>query len=278
MTEPRPEPAAVDSDGLPVVDPNFKANQKEIGIAFFSGESVVEPKMHAADPGWFRDLSAKIPGLLVESAGGVCPFQSEGTLQGMPYYFRYRSGYVSLTTMEPLSDDVDEVDTLCPLYVAGTEFGEPLDGYLNRQQFVDLMLALVPQLEPAAFLWEFEGVEVKVEDLANPAPEDWEAALVRQKRPRRRERPSARPAPRAERNPPEFRFTATDTPHVYRARGVTPAEAYENLFTISGYLLSHGWSEEAQRTNNATKAIDPTPLNHDYRAFPYPRPTFEVRP
>lgn len=276
MTDPTPQQPvgapALDADGLPVPDPEFDAKHKAAFMAYFSGDTTVEPKMNATDPGRWRDLSARIPGLIVESAGGVCPFQSEGTLHGLPYYFRYRSGYAGLSLMEPATDG-DEVDLLCPLYAAGTEFGEPLDGYLDRDQFVSLMLLLVPQLEPAAFLWEFEGVEVIVEDLANPTD-----GPRRSSRPRRGEGPSSRPTPRAERNPPEFRFTATDVPQVYRARGNTPAEAYEQLHAVSGYLLDHGWSEEAQRTNNTAKAINPNPINTDDRAFPYPRPVFETYP
>lgn len=260
---------AGDAAGLPVPDPDFEAKRKAALIAYFAGETTVEPKMHATDPGWFRDLSARISGLLVESAGGVLPFQSEGTLHGLPYYFRYRGGYASLTVMAAPAAG-EEADLLCPLYAAGTDYGDDYAGSLSREEFYSLMLTLVPQLTEAAFLWEFQGVKVTIEDLSNPKPESLDVLVER------RHQPVSGSAP--ERNPPDLRFTATDAPEVYRARGVTPADAYARLRETSQWLVSKGWSEDAQRANAAAKAIDPTPVNTDTRTFPYPRPVFEVLP
>ena len=45
-------------------------------------------------------------GLVIESVGGYCPCQAEGTMNGNPFYFRARHGYWTLCVVEPGSDPV----------------------------------------------------------------------------------------------------------------------------------------------------------------------------
>lgn len=246
LTGTSPEAAdavALDPEGLPIPDPDFEAKQKAKVMAFFTGETDDEPVLHATDPGRWRDLSARVPGLLVTSAGGACPFQSEGTLHGYPYYFRYRSGWVSLELRHPQTEEHSSEH----LYSAGMEYGDDLAGWLDRDEFITLLTTLVPQLQRAPYLWEFAGVAVEVENVA------------------------------ADGEPVNLRFTHTDTPETYRAWGHTPQAAYERLHEPSPWLVEHGWSIEAQAEHNRLKAIDPTPLNADTRDFPTLEPVFEVR-
>ena len=93
-----------------------------------------------------RPLILAIPGLLVDTAGGAFPFQAEGTLHGMPFYFRYRSGHATLKLSTP---DQDEVSFFAPLYLAGQSFGEDMDGSLTFPQFRALFADLVGQLARA---------------------------------------------------------------------------------------------------------------------------------
>lgn len=262
----------LDEQGLPVPDPNFEAKQKAAMLAYFNAsspdgyaaEDFDEPNMYATDPGWFRDLSARIPGLLVHSAGGMVPFQSEGTLHGFPYYFRYRHGYAQLRVMDPAVNE-DEATLFEHLYSTGMEYGDKYDGALDRDEFCHLMLTLVPQLERGPYQWSFAGVRVDVVDDANPRPATfttWDEELAYL---------------RSEKNPPQIRYVATTTPEVYKAWGTTPAEAYERLHEVSEWLVEKGISAEDQQTHDRLKAIDPTPLNTDERVFPDPEPVFTVR-
>ena len=254
-------------DGLPVPDPDFTAKQKAAMMAYFTGDTDVEPVLFATDPGNFRDLSAKIPGLIVTSAGGACPFQSDGTLFGFPFYFRYRHGFAELEIRAPDTNALSSEH----LYRAGIGYGDEYGGVLGRSEFCDLMIQLVPALERAPYLWEFQGVKIKIEDVANPDPlREWEEDILDPEAAETR-------VPR-EPQPMDLRCTATGEPEVYRTWGATPAEAYARLHQPSQYLVSEGWSADMQAEQNRLKAIDPTPLNTDTRAFPVPEPVFEVKP
>lgn len=269
----------LDEQGLPVPDPDFEAKQDAKIHAWFdaaaAGEDYAddEPVMYATDPGWFRDLSERIPGLLVHSAGGMLPFQSEGTLHGFPYYFRYRHGYAQLRVMDPNVNE-DEATLFEHLYSAGMDYGDEYGGILDRDEFCTLMITLVPQLERGAFLWEFVGIKVNVEDIANePGPSIDEQILNRHDK----NWAAEQKARRERRKPPILRFTATDEPMTYQSWGTTPTEAYARLHEPSQWLVEKGWSVEDQRTNDRLKAIDPIPVNEDTRVFPDPEPVFTVR-
>ncbi|MGV8847693.1 hypothetical protein [Tessaracoccus sp.] len=104
-----------------------------------------------------RPLTRAIPGLTLDTAGGACPFQAEGTLHGLPFYFRYRSAHATLSLCAP---DAEEFDYFAPLYLAGMDFGEEYDGFLSDEQFQGLFADLVRQLVRAPRLWEFTGAQV----------------------------------------------------------------------------------------------------------------------
>lgn len=98
-------------------------------------------------------LEFRFPALEITQAGGVCPFQAEGTLHGMAFYFRYRHGYAELRIPS-------RQGWFKPLYCAGAEFGTSEDqGWLDGPEFVEVMSQLIPRLERARIFWEFPGVE-----------------------------------------------------------------------------------------------------------------------
>lgn len=99
-------------------------------------------------------LEYRHPGVLsIDWAGGACPFQAEGTLHGLPFYFRFRGGYAQLRVEN--GDD----NWYQPLYSAGAEHGHPLDGWLDGPEFVELMTRLIGELERAPIYWEFPGIQ-----------------------------------------------------------------------------------------------------------------------
>lgn len=116
--------------------------------SLFSELAEFELRTHIEVP-TLRRLQARIPGLVIATAQGVAPFTSEGSLHGLPYYFRYRGGHASLR----LGDDLT-----APLYSAEVNYGHHLDGSLEDDEFFRLMILLVSQLRRAPRLWEFVGV------------------------------------------------------------------------------------------------------------------------
>lgn len=102
-------------------------------------------------------LEFRFPELEITQAGGMCPFQAEGTLHGVPFYFRFRHNWAELRI---LSDGGSDAGWFKPLYAAGCEHGENEDqGWLDGPDFVELMTRLIGELERAPILWEFPGVE-----------------------------------------------------------------------------------------------------------------------
>lgn len=103
-----------------------------------------------------NELQVQFPFLQIGWAGGICPFQSEGTMHGLPYYFRYRGGNASLRV------GVEDGEMwFKPLYSAQTSFGHPLDGFLSPEEFRQLLTQLIGELERSEIYWEFPGIEPK---------------------------------------------------------------------------------------------------------------------
>ncbi|MFS0885231.1 hypothetical protein [Aeromicrobium sp. 179-A 4D2 NHS] len=180
---------------IPVPDPDFEAKRKAAFESYFEKTNAIaeavkeeaaaeerevgpldalfaiadardndddEPNLHMTDPGRWAALSAAIPGLLVESAGGACPYQSEGTIKGYPYYFRYRSGHASLKIGMPGTKPYGW-DTV--LWDASKQHGDDYDGFLEPEEFANLMIELVPQLERAPRWWRVPGNKVRFREV-----------------------------------------------------------------------------------------------------------------
>ncbi len=100
------------------------------------------------------ELLKRAPGIRVHSFGGNVPFQAEGTWYGYWYYFRYRSGYVTLAIA-----DTPEGTTLKPLWKKGINYGGEYDGSLNKEEFVTLFCQLAQTMEKSPFFYIFETPE-----------------------------------------------------------------------------------------------------------------------
>ena len=96
-----------------------------------------------------RDLHARVPGLTVGQAGGLLPFQSEGTWHGHPYYFRYRGGTASLRVGGP-----DVVSS--PLWNATVLYGHAQAGCLDMDEFTYLFCVLGRKLQQAEYRYTFD--------------------------------------------------------------------------------------------------------------------------
>lgn len=101
-------------------------------------------------------LEESVPGLVFTSYVGVHPVQAEGTLHSMPFYFRHRSGPATLNLGEP--DGPPPYGGKDSLY--SSSYDGSLDSY-RTEDFVLMFRELVKSLERSAWIWTFEGAEVK---------------------------------------------------------------------------------------------------------------------
>lgn len=120
--------------------------------AYIESDGEIDFDIYAQDPNEWAELSEIIPGLIVSSAGGICPFQSEGLLHGLPYYLKERGGWISLRVGQTEGNAFSDV-----LYAAGMEYKE----FADISYFEDMLIKLVPLLKPASFRWEFEAKKLE---------------------------------------------------------------------------------------------------------------------
>lgn len=89
-----------------------------------------------------RPLYAHVPGLLIDYAGGAVPFQAYGTWEGHDFYFRYRHGHASLSV-----GGNDAVKA--PRWSAAANYGDPMSGFLDMDEFIFLFGFLGNRLKTA---------------------------------------------------------------------------------------------------------------------------------
>lgn len=109
---------------------------------------IIQDAAHRRD---FAELYARVPGLHITSAGGVAPYQVEGTWLGYAFYFRFRGGSATLT----IARKDDELFSR-PLWSAATSHGDDWSGWLNRKEFTSLFCELAGKLGKAWFRFEFQ--------------------------------------------------------------------------------------------------------------------------
>lgn len=178
-------------------------------------------------------LTEYIPGIVISSAGGLVPFEAFGLLHGHPFYFRVRHDVARLNVA---AEDGDPVSSRDVLYTASVE----CDSWKAKENFVPLLMKLVPALDVAPFLWEFECSKVQWANDGNKS------------------------------------YTVTDEKDVRVGWGYTCEEGYKAAAEPSEYLLSAGWSVEFQRKLWDDQKVDRVPSNKDERKFPAVKPDFRV--
>lgn len=204
--------------------------------AWMNSDGEIPFDMYARDPketAWFREY---IPGLIVSSAGGLLPFQAEGLLHGLPFYFRNRHETSTLRVGEADGGTPFVNDTLYIASIEGT--------VMNGDDFFKAMLKLVPMLEVAPFLWEFSGLK--------PIFAKEEEGL------------------------PKWSYSFDGIREKVHGWGQTATEGFAQTRVTSAYLESHGFSAQEQDDYWVAREIDPTPLNEDARVFPEVAPNFVV--
>lgn len=102
----------------------------------------------------FRKLFSMVPSLDLVNAGGMCPFQADGYIEGLPFYFRFRHDMAHLRVADKIENIFDK-----PLYESMQEYGDGsgYSGYLTEDEFADVFVNLLRNLQRAPITWTFEG-------------------------------------------------------------------------------------------------------------------------
>lgn len=124
-------------------------------LAYLESDGEIEFDLYAQDPDDWAPLVAHIPGLVISSAGGFVPFQAEGLLHGLPFYFRERHDQASLQVGQADGDAFTDF-----LFYAAMDS----DDFRGMEDFPRYLIALVQKLERAPMLWKFPARKLKYED------------------------------------------------------------------------------------------------------------------
>lgn len=90
------------------------------------------------DWAWVQEF---VPELIIYSAGGQMPFQAEGFIQGLPFYFRTEDGYASLRVSDSKSTLFPPVDALYSSHMDIDNKG------LTGSEWVSYLFTLIEKLE-----------------------------------------------------------------------------------------------------------------------------------
>ena len=131
-----------------------------------------------------EEIYARVPGLHIESSGGSCPFQADGTWgEGYGWYFRYRHGYAQLRVgwEESNEEEYQYGYMVNPHWTAGYEYSQEDDGVLTMPEFTKLFCLLASQLKSEPYAYEFAQINSKDND-KHPMPaiiRSWSAKQAR---------------------------------------------------------------------------------------------------
>ena len=193
--------------------------------------------LYAQNPNNWEWASEIIPGLIISSAGGMFPFQAEGLLQGLPFYYREEYGYASIR----VGEENGPVPYLDSNYIANIG-GIP--GESRGEYFIHTISLLVPKLEKAPFYWKFKARKLEFTDdpknkLGFVVTNEYDYVGA-------------------------WGFTAEEA---YKKTALPNERLSER---------SSAFSAERQKEMWIAKEVDPTPMNQDNRVFPNPEPHFFV--
>lgn len=192
--------------------------------------------LYAQDPEDWKELQQLIPGIVITSAGGIIPFQAEGTLHGYPFYYRDRHGSATLYVGE-----ADGETPYLPSYALWSAHVDTPE-FAGGENFIKNLYHLVPALEHGKFLYKFAARKPTWEEGTGV----WRYTLSDEK---------------------------IDEVVGW---GSTPEEAYESAAQPSAYLAEKDFTPEAQNELWVAQDVERTPLNEDLRVYPNPEPVFRV--
>lgn len=202
-----------------------------------SGDSNTQFDIYSQDPNEWAWLEAFIPGIQVTSAGGLIPFQAEGTLHGHPFYYRERGGEASL--------NVGDLNGGKP-YIGDKALwsaSEEVEEFRSGPEWIVTLIRLVDTLDRSPFRYEFLGKEVNITGGKNNIE-----GLV-----------------------------TSEREQLYSGWGFSAEEAFAAAHETSKYLLEYlEWEEEFAAAVRRMRNLSPVPVNQDTRDYPEDTPDFRV--
>ncbi len=204
--------------------------------AWIESNGEIEFDMYAQELDRWSWLQDFIPTIVISSAGGIAPFQAEGLLQGLPFYYRDRHGYATLSVAGDPDGEKPYLGEKT-YYQAGIDTEE----FQGGEHFIKNLMKLVPQLKPTPYPYSFLGKKLnftKDEGLNYTVSE-----------------------------------TETET---WPGWGFTAEEAYAALQEPNEYLLSRGYSREKLVQMVKDQEFSPIPVSPDPRVYPEILPNFTV--
>lgn len=181
-------------------------------------------------------VSEFIPGLNIASYGGIVPFQAEGLIHNLPFYYRDRGSTITLKVNHEGADNAYGSNAL---YNASAE---AFDGSDMGMNWLSVFFNLMERLDKSPYLYEFEAKTIRYKEKNNLS-----TAYV----------------------------VDGHEDRVY-GWGYSAAEAYESTKEISSFLTFSGFTEEIQKLHWELQDINPIPVNEDDRIYPDPEPSFTV--
>lgn len=205
------------------------------------GDTTIPFDLHAQDIDDYTFMKRYIPTLIVSSAGGLCPFQAEGYMFDLAFYYRERHGWAELRLAHTHNECYGGGEAL---YAASTEVPEFRDS--RTGEWLQTLLHLVPQLERSPFLYQFPCKKVVQEQ---------EGGVWR----------------------PDHDDPYTS---IISSWGDTLEEAWNEMHTFheSWGMSSAGMSRAEQESLHEARlaTVLPEPVETDNRIFPDPEPVFEI--
>jgi hypothetical protein len=219
----------------------FEQHLEKAFQEWIASDSELRFDMYAQDLADSKPLQELIPSLVVTSAGGICPFQAEGMLFGLSFYYRERGGWASLRLGQKAEDCYLTAESLF-------DAGEEVDEFRSGAVWLDTLINLIPKLEKTVFLYSFPYLTFPLGD--------FEDLLTVE--------PGTDP---------------TQISHYY-VRAESAAEAFRiaSTFEEDAWLTEKGCTSEMQRKwfEARVATMSQIPLKSDERVWPDPLPVFEV--
>lgn len=137
----------------------FEENMRKSFLDYLeNGDLEIGYDPYAQELGDWDWLEKMVPGLVISSAGGLCPFQAEGLLQGYPFYYRERHGDAELR-LAPKDTTGHYL-----LYESLWSSTEEVEEFRNGPDWVGTLLRLIEKLEKTPYLYEFPAKKLEFSD------------------------------------------------------------------------------------------------------------------
>lgn len=125
-----------------------------LNVSTENDSSLDDFDFYARDINDFVWLKQFIPNIVIYSAGGSVPFQAEGYLGDLNFYYRERGGIASLNVANSKNESYSPFESLYSATLTVDEFRDP--SFL----WYSTLMNLIEQLEKPVYLYQFQCHEI----------------------------------------------------------------------------------------------------------------------